>query len=135
MTFEKLAKSYLEKCIIRLEMINFLFEKKAYSDVIREAQEIVELATKGILRKKGIEPPKYHDVSNLILEYKDKFPELTIQEIEEIIRISKKLRKEQELAFYGDIDFIPTLEYTYNDAKIAMEETKFIVEITKKIII
>lgn len=135
MTFESLANSYLEKSIVRLEMLKFLLEKNAYSDVIREAQETVELATKGILRKKGIDPPKFHDVSYLLLEHKDKFPELSIDQIQEIIRISKKLRKERELAFYGDIDFIPTLEYTYNDAKIAIEETTFIVELAKKIII
>jgi HEPN domain-containing protein len=37
-----------------------------YSDVVREAQEIVELALKGMLRQIGIEPPKWHDVGQLI---------------------------------------------------------------------
>jgi HEPN domain-containing protein len=33
--------------------------------VVREAQELVELALKGMLRAIGIEPPKLHDVETL----------------------------------------------------------------------
>ncbi|MBI2914833.1 MAG: HEPN domain-containing protein [Firmicutes bacterium] len=36
-------------------------EEQSYSDVVREAQEIVELCLEGILRYVGIEPPKLHD--------------------------------------------------------------------------
>lgn len=39
-----LSKSYIKKAIDRLDILDLLFKKKAYSDVIREAQEIVELA-------------------------------------------------------------------------------------------
>jgi len=34
----------------------------SFSDVVEEAQEIVELSLKGMLRFVGIEPPKFHDV-------------------------------------------------------------------------
>ncbi|HHW01366.1 MAG TPA: HEPN domain-containing protein [Thermoanaerobacterales bacterium] len=47
-------------------MIKFLMKEGAYSDVIREAQEAVELALKGMLRKLGIEPPKQESHINLI---------------------------------------------------------------------
>jgi hypothetical protein len=33
-------------------------------------------------------------------------------EVDELAVISKTLRKERELAFYGDLDFIPTDEYS-----------------------
>ncbi len=46
----------------RLKILVVLLEEDAYSDVVREAQEIVELALKGMLRQAGIEPPKWHDV-------------------------------------------------------------------------
>lgn len=39
MTNVTLAESYLEKAKVRLKMIKFLFEEKAYSDIVREAQE------------------------------------------------------------------------------------------------
>ncbi|MGQ9858995.1 MAG: HEPN domain-containing protein [Thermodesulfobacteriota bacterium] len=57
----------------RLDILDLLHKKSAYSDVPREAQEIVELALKGMLRVVGIEPPKYHDVKGLLLEHRDRF--------------------------------------------------------------
>ena len=54
-----LAKSYLDKARKRLKILPILLSEDDYSDVVREAQEIVELALKGMLRQIGIEPPKY----------------------------------------------------------------------------
>jgi HEPN domain-containing protein len=62
MTNITLAQSYLRKATDRLDILNLLLNKGAYSDVMRKAQEIVELALKGMLRAAGIEPPKFHDV-------------------------------------------------------------------------
>lgn len=62
MTNESLAQSYLKKASDRLDVLELLLGKGAYSDVVREAQELVELALKGMLRSIGIEPPKVHDV-------------------------------------------------------------------------
>jgi len=74
MTNSELAKSYLLKATKRLKVLHLLKEEKAYSDVIREAQEVVELALKGMLREIGVEPPKWHDVGPLIIEFRKKFP-------------------------------------------------------------
>lgn len=134
MTLRDLAKSYLKKARVRLEMLDFLYSREAYSDVIREAQEVVELATKAMLRHKGIEPPKFHDVSFLFVEHREKFSEISEEELKEIGKISKKLRKERELAFYGDIDFIPTEEYSEEDAKSAIDGARFVVGIAERLI-
>lgn len=61
MTANSLAEAYLEKCVLRLEILHFAFSRGGYSDVVREAQELVELALKGILRAVGIDPPKVHE--------------------------------------------------------------------------
>lgn len=61
-----LAQSYLLKATKRLKILPVLFLEGAYSDVIREAQEIVELALKGALRQIGVDPPKQHDVGYLL---------------------------------------------------------------------
>jgi len=42
--------------------------------------------------------------------------------------ISKRLRREREFAFYGDIDFIPTEEYTRQDALQAINDARFVLE-------
>jgi HEPN domain-containing protein len=131
MNTKNLAESYLKKAAVRLEILDLLFKKDAFSDVIRESQEAVELALKGMLRSVGIEPPKIHDVGKLLIEHKDKFPKNISRQVHKIAEISKRLRKERELAFYGDIDFIPTEEYTSEDAEKAIRDTRLILEAAK----
>jgi hypothetical protein len=53
MTNSSLAQSYLIKATKRLKILPVLLEEAAYSDVVREAQEIVELALRGMLRQVG----------------------------------------------------------------------------------
>lgn len=134
MTNRTLAHSYLRKATDRLDILDLLFKKGAFSDVIRESQEIVELSLKGMLRFVGVEPPKFHDVGGLLVEHKEKFAPEISRHLKKIAAISKKLRKERELAFYGDIDFIPTEEYTSHDASEAIQETRFVVATAEKVI-
>ena len=47
MTNESLAKSYLRKASDRLDVLDVLLKKGAYSDVVREAQELVERGVSG----------------------------------------------------------------------------------------
>lgn len=103
-------------------------EEEAYSDVVREAQEIVELALKGMLRQIGVEPPKQHDVGGLLLEYRDRLPPAAEKKADRLARISKWLRKEREFAFCGDVDFIPTDEYSREDGEMAVKDAVFVVE-------
>ncbi len=127
MTSISLAASYIFKAKVRLDVLALLLRKEAFSDVVREAQEAVELALKGMLRHQGIEPPKWHDVSGFLVENAGRFPESVRSAIPRLTAISKWLRKERELAFYGDIDFVPTEEYTLDDARRAMNDATFAV--------
>jgi len=129
-----LAQSLLKKATDRLDILDLLLKKGAYSDVVREAQEIVELALKGMLRAVGVEPPKFHDVGGLLIEHKGKYDEEISKNLERAATISKRLKKERELAFYGDIDFIPTEEYNIDDAREAMEGANFVVVLARRLI-
>ncbi len=135
MTNNELAQSYFKKASDRLDILDLLLRKGAYSDVISEAEEIVELCLKGMLRYVGIEPPKYHDVGPLLIEHQERFRDVTSEEITNLAKISKVLRKERELAFYGDIDFIPTKEYTLKDAEEAIEGATFTVNIVRSMMV
>lgn len=134
MTNESLAKSYLRKASDRLDVLDVLLKKGAYSDVVREAQELVELALKGMLRVIGIEPPKLHDVGGLLLEHRERFPIEVQARLADLADISKRLRKERELAFYGDLDFIPTEEYSAEDARKARQEAQRVLDAAKSAI-
>ena len=134
MTNTSLAQSYLVKAQKRLKILAVLLDDAAYSDVVREAQEIVELALKGMLRQVGVEPPKWHDVSQLLQEYRDRFANPVGSHIGRLSDISSWLRKEREFAFYGDIDFIPTEAYSRADALRAIEDARFVVSIAESVI-
>lgn len=43
------------------------------------------------------------------------------------------MRKERELSFYGEIDFIPTEEYTREEAKEFIEQGKKILNIAERL--
>jgi len=134
MTNDSLAKSYLMKAQARLKMLDVLFESEAYSDVVRESQEIVELALKGMLRQVGIEPPKWHDVGATLMEYSARFPDEVQSMIPRLAQISAWLRKEREFSFYGDIDFIPTEQYGRAEGERAVQDAAFAVEAAASVI-
>ncbi|MBM4176937.1 MAG: HEPN domain-containing protein [Ignavibacteria bacterium] len=121
MTNNELSLSYISKATKRLKILTVLKDESAFSDVVREAQEIVELVQKAILRKIGIDPPKWHDVGEIIKANFESIPKEYHNRILDLIPNAKWLRGERELSFYGDIDFIPTEEYTINDAEIAIQ--------------
>jgi hypothetical protein len=124
MTTDQLAAGYHRKCTDRLAALAVLMEREAFSDVVRESQEVVELALKGILRAVGIDPPKWHDVGDLLIEYAAILPCLGAKRIRALADASKSLRKEREFSFYGDVDFIPTDEYDREDASDALKQAE-----------
>jgi HEPN domain-containing protein len=133
-TTESLARSYLIKAQKRLKALAVLRQEDAHSDVVREAQELVELALKGLLRAVGVEPPKFHDVGGLLVEHQAKFIPPVRNRLPRAAAISKRLRRERELAFYGDIDFIPTEQYTSEEADRAYEDAEWVVQLAADVI-
>jgi len=67
-----------------------------------------------------VDPPKIHDVGDLLLEQAGRFEKISAEELGALATASKELRKEREFSFYGDIDFIPTDEYDADDADTAL---------------
>jgi len=127
MTSISLARSYFMKARKRLRALETLLAEDADSDVVREAQELVEPALKGMLRFVGVEPPKWHDVGPLVVEHRDRLPAPVAAAADRLAEISHRLRQEREFAFYGDDDFVPTEEYTADDARAALDDARFVV--------
>jgi hypothetical protein len=124
LTTRTLAEAYVQKAEKRLKVLRLLLADDAYSDVVREAQELVELALKAMLRAVGVEPPKWHDVGPLLLDNAGRFPVEVGATLPDLAERSKALRKEREFAFYGDEDFIPTEEYDREDAEEAVRSAE-----------
>ena len=104
----------------RLRAIDVLFEQSSWADVVRESQEVVELALKGLLRAHGVQPPRIHDVSEVLLAERSRLPEPLQAEIGSLAEGSRRLRRDHELAFYGAEDLTPSGFYTKQDADEAM---------------
>jgi HEPN domain-containing protein len=134
LTSTDLARSYLAKARARLGALAVLRDHQAHSDVVREAQELVELALKGMLRAVGVEPPKVHDVGSLLVEHTTLFVPDVRDDLPRAAAISKRLRRDRELAFYGDVDFIPTEQYTSADASLAYDDAAWVVGLATRVI-
>ena len=122
-----LANDYVARAAIRLEALDVLFEHGGWADVVREAQEVVELALKGLLRAHGIEPPRIHDVSEVLLAERKRLPDALQGELEALGAVSRDLRRDRELAFYGAEDLTPSGFYTRDDADRARSGARRVV--------
>lgn len=129
-----LAKDYITRADSRLAAIEALHKKKSWADVVRESQEAVELALKAILIEYNIDPPRIHDVSQVLKDNKNKLPEKFIQHLEKACEISKELRRDRELAFYGTEDLNPSEFYDEEDADLAIEQVTWVVQTILKFI-
>lgn len=127
MTNLRLGRSYIERACGRLPFLRQMQTAGLHADVVRESQEIVELALKGLLRVVGLDPPKEHDVSKLLTTERSRLPKSITAHLSEIRRMSKRLRRERELAFYGDEDFVPSDEYDAEDSSEAIQFAESIV--------
>lgn len=127
-----LVKDYIERAEVRVGAVEYLYSKKAWADTVRESQEIVELALKALLRDCHIDIPRIHDVSAILSEEKSKLPAGIKKELEKICDISRSLRRDRELAYYGSEDLTPSEFYQEKDAKEALLSAKYIVDIVKK---
>ncbi len=129
MTAESLARSLIHQARQRLDLLPYAMKTGAWHIVIREAQECVELALKGLLRSCGLEPPKIHYLGSFLLENRDRIArERANLSVEKLAQISNRLHKERELSFYGDVDFLPDEAYTEAQAEDAIRDATFCVE-------
>jgi len=71
-----------------------------YSYAVRSSQECVELSLKAALRAVGVEYPKKHDVSRVLIRMRDRFPAEFA--VEDFARTSRELVDLREPAMYGD---------------------------------
>lgn len=129
---EDLAKDYVKRAAVRIFALETLFEKQSWADVVREAQEVVELALKGFLRAQNVDVPRVHDVSDLVIQSAETFDAKAKEAFAKAAAISRRLRKDRELAFYGGEDLTPSDFYREDDAKEALSDARLVVKLVQK---
>ena len=115
-----LAADYLRRAGSRLKALAVLMGEESWADVVRESQEVVEICLKALLRNARIEVPRIHDVSGVLEDNSGRLPATVLPRLGELTRISRALRRDRELAFYGSEDLTPSQFYRRADAEEAL---------------
>ena len=124
-----LIEDYLLRSQHRLAAVELLYERKSWADVVREAQEVVELALKALLKHFNIEIPRIHDGSQILKDNEPLFSPTLKKHITRLSEISRDMRRDRELSFYGSEDLTPSEFYKESDAKKAKEDATWLVQI------
>jgi HEPN domain-containing protein len=122
----ELAADYIRRARVRLRALDVLFDGESWADVVRESGEAVELALKALLRAHGVDPPRVHDVSDVLLAERGRLPPGL--DLEPLCEASRRLRRDRELAFYGAEDLTPSGFYSRSDADEARASAVAVVE-------
>ncbi len=122
-----LAADHLRRAQARLGALDVLYEAQSWADVVRESQEVVELALKGLLHSVGVDPPRVHDVSDVLEAERERLPPALARDVERLAAASRSLRRDRELAFYGAPDIVPCDFYREADASEAREAARLAV--------
>lgn len=123
-----LVQDYLKRCKARLKGIEVLHQEQTWADVVRESQEVVELALKALLRFSNVEVPRIHDVGDILEQSKSDLPPGAQSHVVRLAKISRRLRRDRELAFYGSEDLTPSEFYKRDDAEEAKKDAAWVVE-------
>ena len=75
-----------------------------------------------------MDPPRIHDVSGVLVEHRARLPARVRRRLDDLVRISRALRRDRELAFYGSEDLTPSQFSDASDARDAFERARFVYE-------
>ena len=102
MNTDESARQMISRACIILEEAEYLQQKEAWNMVVRRSQEVVELALKAALLWARIEVPRIHDVGPLLKQFAERYPESFQRRVYRLASLSRMLRAEREIRFYGD---------------------------------
>jgi HEPN domain-containing protein len=125
----EMARSHLRQARQILEEAERHHHAGVWHLVVRRSQESVELALKAALRAAGIEVPHVHDVGVFLIDNAQRLPEVLTKHLERVVSISRRLREEREISFYGDeeVGAPPERLYSSHDAEEALRDARFVV--------
>ena len=128
MTNADMARSYLRQAREILGEAERQRAARVWHLVVRRSQEAVERALKALLRASGVEVPHVHDVGIFLAEHRERLPPAVTPQLERLVSVSRRLRQEREVSFYGDEETgaPPERLYSAQDADEALGEAQFV---------
>jgi len=136
MNLLKLAGSYLRQAKSRLKDADRALNHRNFPYALRLSQECIELSLKASLRLAGIEYPKVHDVSDVLLSVKDRFPAWFAEKVDNMAKVSTSITMKRELAFCGAEDEMvsPEEAISRRDAKQAVEDAEQVHKMCRRLL-
>jgi len=130
------AQHMIARAALILDEACYLQGKGAWNLVVRRAQEVVELALKAALLWAGLEAPHTHDVGPVLKLHAERFTEPFQRQIPRLASISRALRAEREISFYGDEQSgVPSETlYTLEDAGESLSKAREALEACRVLI-
>ena len=131
-----MALDYLEEAEIYIEQAKLAFDRERFNTVMRRSQDCVEYCLKAALRAIGIEYPKEHEISDILVENSGRFPQWFQNEIHFLSECSMELTSKRGLATYGDErKKIPAKKiFQKKDAEDALQKSGTVLEICRKLL-
>ena len=136
MTSDVMARGYLARAVARADALGVYQTAGAWPDVVREAQEAVELFLKAALRSVGIEPARTHDPADALRANVDRFPDWFAERVPDLAAVSSELAGDRGIAFYGDErrGIPPDQLFDRRDAERALEQVSFVRSLCERLV-
>lgn len=97
MTSIRLAEAFLDRARTRLEALDALRAEADFSDVVREARDIVDLCIRGMLRVMDIEVSRWREAGEILQENIRRFPAEIVSHEERLMGILKDLAQANQI--------------------------------------
>jgi HEPN domain-containing protein len=97
MTSIRLAEAFLDRARTRLQALDALRAEADFSDVVREARDIVDLCIRGMLRVMDIEVSRWREAGEILQENIRRFPTEIVAHEERLMGILKDLAQANEI--------------------------------------
>lgn len=132
----EVSKALLRQAEARLEDGRGALHDENFPYCVRLSAECVELSIKAILKLVGIEYPKKHDVSDVLLLAINRFPDWFRDHAPRIAESNKILTKKREPALYGGEEAFLTPEdvISKEDATDAIKRAEETYNACKKLV-
>lgn len=133
----ELAESYLEDAEYSFIEAEEAYKRGFYHRVVRRCQECVELSLKAVLRLYGVEYPRAHDVSGVLMRMSERLPEWFKMKLEMISDVSVMLVMQMAPSFYGDElrRLPPKGIYDKEGAKRVLDLTKQVLDLVRRLML
>lgn len=133
---DELARDYLSRAKSRLTSAEAAMSRREFPDAVRHSQECVELSLKASLRFFGIEYPREHDVSDVLIEVADSLPKWFRDHLEEVAGISRKLALLRGPSTYGEEErgIPPSKLFGEREASAAIVDARKVYDLCSKLL-